>query len=266
MGPKILLQSLKVQRKSFIFWGIGLLLLIAMYVALYPSIRDSAKAMNEFLQNMPEVFRKAFVGMEDYTSPAGYINTEVFAFMMPILFLFFSIGFGSGAIAGEEEKGTLDIILANPIKRWRIVLEKFGAMLVSLFILSILVVLCLLIATPMVDIHIGITKILAITLNLMLLALNFGTLSLFIGSIFGSQSLAIGVSTAIAVLSFFINTFASVSKFVENFQKFSPFYHYTANNPLVNGFNWGSIIFFVCVAIALLILSVAAFEKRDLNV
>jgi ABC-type transport system involved in multi-copper enzyme maturation permease subunit len=49
-------------------------------------------------------------------------------FLAPLLFLIFAIGQGSGAIAGEEERGTLDLLLANPRSRVRIVLEKFGAL------------------------------------------------------------------------------------------------------------------------------------------
>lgn len=266
MVPKILLHSLKIQRKSFVFWAIGIFILIALYMAIYPSIQDSAKALDEYMKNLPEAFKKAFIGGEDYTSPIGYISSEVYTQMLPILFLFFAIGFGSGAIAGEEEKGTLDIILANPIKRSRIVLEKFGAMVISILILSTIVVFGLYIGIQFVDLKLEFLKIVAITFSLFLLSVNFGTLALLIGAFTGSRGIAIGATTALAILTFFVNALAPIADWLEKFQKFSPFYHYTANEPLRNGLNLGSVIFFVCVAIAFLILSIAAFKDRDLKV
>ena len=56
----------------------------------------------------------AFGGDLDYVSGAGYLGSELFAFMVPLLLLIAAIGAGARAIAGEEERGTLDLLLANP--------------------------------------------------------------------------------------------------------------------------------------------------------
>ncbi len=261
----ILTYSIKVQRKSFIFWGIGILGLIALYMAVYPSIRDSAEELNQYLDKLPEALKGAFISTDDYSSPIGYISSEIYTTMMPILFLIFAIGFGSGAIAGEEEKGTLEILLANPIRRSRVVLEKFGALAISLLILSGVVVVGLFIGMKFVDMHIALLKIVAATFSLFLLALNFGTLALLIGAFTGNRGIAIGLTTAVAVLAFFVNALSSVASFLEKFQKFSPFYHYAGNEPLKNGLDLGSVVFFICVILAFLILSIALFEKRDLK-
>lgn len=46
----------------------------------------------------------------------------------PMLIIILGIALGSDAIAGEEERKTMDLLLSNPISRSRIVLEKFLAM------------------------------------------------------------------------------------------------------------------------------------------
>ena len=48
--------------------------------------------------------------------------------MVPLLLLIAAIGAGARATAGEEERGTLDLLLANPISRRRLVLEKLAAL------------------------------------------------------------------------------------------------------------------------------------------
>ena len=47
--------------------------------------------------------------------------------MVPLLLMIAAIGAGAGAIAGEEERGTLELLLANPLSRRRLVLEKTAA-------------------------------------------------------------------------------------------------------------------------------------------
>ena len=266
MLPRILIHSLKIQRKSFIFWTLAIVGLVILYMAIYPSIKDSAKALNEYMQKLPEAFKQAFIGTEDYTSAIGYLSSEVYTQMLPILFLFYSIGTGSSAIAGEEDKGTLDIIISTPILRSRVILEKFFSLAFGLLFLCFVVVVSLFIGTQVMDMNIDLGNLIAITFSLFLLALNFGSLALLIGSFTGNKGVAIGLTTAVAILAFFVNALAPIADFLEKLQKFSPFYHYSANNPLRNGLDLGSVIFFICLASAFLILSIAAFEKRDLNV
>ena len=40
--------------------------------------------------------------------------------MVPLLLLIAAIGAGAGAIAGEEERGTLDLLLSLPVSRRRL--------------------------------------------------------------------------------------------------------------------------------------------------
>ena len=208
--PRILIQSLLMQRKSFLFWTIGLLLLIALYIALYPSIKESSAEINAYIEKMPEAFRTAFLAEgADYSTPLGYVSSEIYSQMLPILFLFFTIGFGSAAIAGEEEKGTLDIVLSTPIRRSRFLLEKFGSLVISLLYLSIVVAVSLYFGGKLIDIDLTISQLASGTFMLFLLGLNFGAVAIFLGSLTGNRGLAISLTTAFAVISFLMNAFYS---------------------------------------------------------
>ena len=66
-------------------------------------------------RSLPETLRNLFGG--DFTTPAGYLRSETFSALGPILFLVFAIGAGARAIAGEEEGRTLDLLLSTPIRR-----------------------------------------------------------------------------------------------------------------------------------------------------
>ena len=86
------------------------------------------------VDDYPDAF-KAFFGLGDnvdYTSAIGYLNGELFSFMVPLLLLIAAIGAGARATAGEEERGTLELLLANPISRRRLVLDKLAALAAEL--------------------------------------------------------------------------------------------------------------------------------------
>ena len=94
----------------------------------YPSIREMTE-LNEIFATDENPLMKVFVGgITDFTSPEGFVNSQLLIFMVPLLFVVFAIGIGSGSIAGEEEKGTLDFLLAHPLTRESVIVQKFLAM------------------------------------------------------------------------------------------------------------------------------------------
>ena len=113
-------------------------------VAVYPTVRDSP-SLDKFVAQSPEAL-KAFIGFGgaiDYTSAAGYLGGELFSFMVPLLLLLAAIGAGARAIAGEEEVGTLELLLSCPISRRRLVLEKLAALVVETTALGVVLLVSL---------------------------------------------------------------------------------------------------------------------------
>ena len=55
----------------------------------------------------------------------GFYEAETYGLMVPISVIVVTAVIGSRALAGEEQNRTMGLLLANPIKRSRVVLEKF---------------------------------------------------------------------------------------------------------------------------------------------
>ena len=134
-------------------------------------------------------------------------------------------GVGARAIAGEEEQGTLDLLLVNPISRRRLVLEKLGALVVEVAFLGVVLRVALAIGTRLADMQIGLANLAAATLDAALLALLFGVLSLLVGGAGGRRGLALAVSAAAAVAAYLVNAHATIVGALKPVQKLSPFYH-----------------------------------------
>ena len=266
MLRNVVLKTLHDRGRSLLFWGIGFILLAAILIAFFPVIRDSP-FISEYLESFPEEFLALFAGeVTDYTSPEGFLNGELFFLMYPLLLLVFAIGFGSSAIAGEEERGTLDLLLSNPLNRWRLVLEKFIAMLLCTLLLVIIFWATLAIGGAIIDMGLNLLRLAAVCFSGFLLAISFGTIALAMGCARGKSGLSLGVSGALGVYAYMLNALAPLIDWLEPFQVASPFYYYIDANPLTNGLNSAHAGVLIGLTIVFLVIAIFTFERRDLSV
>ena len=153
----------------------------------HPGQRRDAQGVHGQHAGVP---RKAFLGASgDFASPAGYLNTELFNFFAPLLLLLFAIGAGARAIAGEEERQTLDILLSMPVPRRRVVIDKFAAMLAAGVLLSVLMWLSVAAIGPPFDLQAeprGTSR--RPSSMCFLLAMAFGAIALAVGCRDGAAS------------------------------------------------------------------------------
>lgn len=266
MLKNVFLKTLRDQRMSFAWWAVGVVSLCLFVAALYPSVTRTP-SLTEFFDQAPE-WVKAFMGgsIEEYTSPAGYLHGELFYMMAPILFLIFAISRGSAAIAGEEGKGTLDLLLANPIPRWRVVVEKAASMAAALFFLGAVLWAALTAGAGLVRMDISPANLAAASLSCMLLGLIFGALALTLGCLTGRRGQTIGIAAATAVGTFLLNSLAHVVEGLKPWSRFSPFYYYIESEPLKNGLNGLHVLVLLAVSAALVGLAVFFFQRRDIGI
>lgn len=260
------LKTLRDQYRPLLWWGSSLLGLTLMVALFYPSVRQTP-GLDEFIQSAPEALMRAFIGdITDITSPAGYLNSQLFYLLIPVLLTVYAIGFGAHAVAGEEEQGTLDLLLANPLPRWQVVVTKCYAMAVATFTLALCCWLGLVIGVLAVEMEIGIGRLTAATLSAWLLALAFGMLALALGCATGKRGTSAGAAGGVAVAAYFLNAFAPLVEGLAPYRKLSPFYAYIGNDPLSNGLDWGHVGVLVGLTVVLLILARLVFDRRDLGV
>ncbi len=258
----LLRKALRDQRRPLIGWGAGLAAIAAMYAAFYPSIRDSAADLQGYIDNLPEALQTV-IGT-GFTTPAGYLRSETFGTLGPVLFLMYAIGAGARAIAAEEEAGTLDLLLSTPVSRGQVLASKATGILVTTAAFA--TILCVTLATvgPPFDLTVPVGDIAAACLMLLLLALAFGALALAVGSATGRHGAAQAVVGAIAVFTFILNALAPTVEALEPLRPLSPFYWYIEPDPLTSGIvaTNGAVL----VSIAVLGYAVAAItlNRRDL--
>ena len=108
-------HTLRRLRGQMIGWGIGLALYSLMMVSFYESVAGMGD-LQEFLSNYPEEMLAFFKGIMELNTPPGYLDTYYFNYMTIIAGIF-AVGACAGLLAGDEEKGMLDLVMAHPISR-----------------------------------------------------------------------------------------------------------------------------------------------------
>jgi ABC-2 type transport system permease protein len=264
----IILKTLRDKRRSMLFWGTGLVALaIVVTTLLLPSITAAAEELKRYFELMPQEVLSVFGGdLSEISTPEGFLKAEIFFLVTPLFFLVFTIGFGAGAIAGEEEQGTLDLLLANPLSRRRVVLEKFGALSAGTILLAIFYWVGLVIGITAVNADVSLLNLAATCFSVALLGIAFGTLSLAVGCATGKRGPAMAAAGGLAVVAFGLNAMAPTIDFLKPFRGLSPFYYYIGSDPLVNGLNIGHAGVLIGLTAVFIVVGLLFFERRDLSV
>lgn len=262
----IFLKTLKEKRFTLLWWSFGIITLDLMILAFYPSIANNPQ-FNQILLTLPPALFKAFMGnITDITSVEGYLNSKLLFLMMPFIFLAFNMFFGSESIAREEKRCTLDLLLSTPITRWRILVEKFGSMIVLNIILGLAVFISLWLGAVIFNIDINPWRLIDISISLMVLGTFFGALAMALSSATGRRQISLGITGAVGIAAYLLNALAPEVKELADYQNLSVFYYYVENNPLINGLDWWHVLVLVAFSLLLLVLGSIIFEKRDLGV
>jgi ABC-2 type transport system permease protein len=259
----VLAEALRERTRSLLWWVLGLVLLIAVTIAFYPSIRDDP-ALSDYAKDLPESLRALFAGGEvDLASPVGYLNSQIFALTAPLVLLIFAIGAGSGAVAGEEERGTLDLLLAHPVRRRDYVLERSLALGVLVAALGTTVLVAVALGSRLVDLEIGFGRLVAASISVSLLAIFFGSLALAVGAIRPGRAGAIAISAGIAVFAWLLDGLGQAVDVLDPWRPVSPYYQALGQNPLRDGPSWSGWAILTIATVLVVAIGAIGLERRD---
>ena len=264
--PEIALHTLRVNRRSLLLWSLALAATVLMYLVFYPPIHDNAAAYEKAIRGLPKALRRLSAGEGDVASPAGYLQGQLFATFGFILLLVFAVGRGTRAIAGDEQSGLLELVMAAPVSRTRLVLERVLALTVESLVAGAALLVTLVALGPAFEITgIPFSHMLAATLSGVVGALVFGLVALAAGALTGSRAISLGTGSALASVGFLYTTLSPLSSSLADQQFFSPCWQAFGYDPLANGLDVGRFAVLVVEAAVLIAIALAGFARRDLR-
>ena len=113
-------------RGQIIGWGAALATLVLFVASLYDTAVQMRGQLEQLLKSLPPELMGFIGGADRLFSPVGFLDTRFFS-LMPLILGVFAVITGSGLIAGDEENGTLDLILAHPVRRLELIAGRWLA-------------------------------------------------------------------------------------------------------------------------------------------
>ena len=264
MLRNVFTKTLWDARRSLLGWALAISAVAAMYAAFWPSV--NTPQMQQALGNYPQGVLEA-LNYNDLASPAGYLGSSVYGLLVPLLVAVFAIDWGTRAVAGDEEAGTLDLLLAHPVSRTRLALQRFAALITALTLVGALLLLAMLaIAGPAQLQGITASEFAAATAQLALFGACLGALAFAVGAATGRKALALGASAGVAVLAYLANGVFPQLQGLEWTRDLSPWHWYLGGEPLKNGLQAGDALLLLVVTLVLVAAGTLLFNRRDVAV
>ncbi|HVX56121.1 MAG TPA: ABC transporter permease subunit [Candidatus Saccharimonadales bacterium] len=257
--------SLWQRRWSTLWWAVGIAGFIVLTLVFYPSFKNAGGALEKSFSNLPKAALGLFGGSSDFFSPIGYLNSQIFFLMLPLLLTMLAVALGSSLIAGEEKDATLETLLARPVSRTKLLFAKALAGTIELVVVSAVAVATVVICARIFGLDSVPSSAVALAgVNSFLLAYCTGAIAFLLAATGRARSAAMGVAAMIGFGGYLISSLAGTIDWLKGPAKVFPFNYFQSEAILRQTYHWRSALYFAAVIVGCAILSYAVFRRRDL--
>jgi ABC-2 type transport system permease protein len=223
-----------------------------------------------YIRRMPDIV-KAMFG-PDLNEIISFTSMGAFAYMHPVslaILMAMAIMLPSWALVGQIDRGTIELILATPTSRKKMVFTTVfsgilaGAILVGSMLLGTWVgVQRTKLPEPM-DFH----RILIIAANIYSLYVLSMSVGVFFSSIFSTRSLAVGFTVAFSVGAYMMHFLSEWWTFLQKIAFLGPLHYFRPIKIAAGNYDPSrDMIVLLAASVVLLVISTIWFSRRDIVV
>lgn len=250
--------------RSLLSWSAVTIIMVSIQMSVYPSISKSGADFQTFLENYPDAIKKIF-RMQDYTTGPGFLSTELYSMMIPLILIAIGATWGASATAEEEERGTADLLFAFPISRVRIVLSKILATITVVIMESLVAALNIIILKDVVNLNVDLGNLFAATASCIAIGLFFTAIAFAAGSLTGHKGASLGIATGIALILFLIYSLEALVDSFDSIAPYNPFNWGLEGNALFDGLDLAGIMKLLAAAAVLFLFTGFYFNRKDIR-
>jgi ABC-2 type transport system permease protein len=263
LNLRLLVQTLRWNRVRLLAVGLAAFGWGALIPTIYIGFSDALKQLAESGAIPKELL--SFGSGNFFTVPGAL--TLGLQHPMAIAFVgIFAVGVSAGAVAGERERGTLEVLLARPISRRELytTLMTAAVILVGLVIAALLVGMIAGLALQSLTGEVSLGWMPLVFLNGLLLWAAFAAFGMAASVSFDRHAPALGLTMAYLLINYFLEILGSLWRDVQWSQQYSLFHHFNPGLILegrADPFDFALLL----VAIAIpVVYALAVFPRRDL--
>jgi ABC-2 type transport system permease protein len=268
MNAALFVQTLRQSWRQTLYWGLGLGLMGTLIVFMLPFF-DTTKFV-EVMKNLPPVMLRAMGVGEDMNFFLSLDGLLAFAFFgkLGLIFLVYPVVMGLRVTTNEEDEGILDMVISLPVKRWRVVLDKFAAYVVLTIVLAGLMWVGLWLGIRLTNAPVNLARLTVTVLNILPMFTLVLAFTVFAGTYLSRRQTVLIAATVFVVGSYVLDSVGALvgdspAGFLRNLSFLK---YYDALGVMQYGPAWGNIALLVGLAAALVAGSLWAFQRRDIGV
>lgn len=221
----ILGREIKRNIKATLIWTFSMSLLNFLQMAVYPSMAQQTKALEDLLSKMPKGLVAAFgIDKLSMTEVLGYYGSKSYSLLLLIGGIFSIILFSSIFVKEKDER-TIEFLLSKPITRNQMITEKLAAALTHVFLFNVMVSIVTFISF---EVYKGsktydLTVFVLLCTGSFILDLVLGAVGVFLSAFVSRGKTVISLGIGITLVSYFIGILSSTSDKFDSLKYLSPF-------------------------------------------
>jgi ABC-2 type transport system permease protein len=259
----VYLKTLRDYRIPILGWGVGMGLVVVSTMASLTALVTTPQAREQLVSLAATFAWNADAVAVDTIGGYAMFKIGIFIFLIAIWPLLAA----SRMLRGEEDRGSLDVLLSLPRRRLRVAVEKLAAMWTALIGMGLLIGLLVFAGGWKFGADFGLGDALLFGLNLALVCAVIGGVALLISQFTQEQGPAAGWTAGLLLVFIVLDMVHRVIPNTDWISRLSPVYYYNLSKPLVpsHGANAGAMLLLLALALVLSGAAVWLFARRDVG-
>lgn len=257
--------ELKRRRFFIIWWTIGIASLIAMTVLAYKAIGHDASQLNATFNSISSS-AGGFFGGSDFFSPIGYMSSQIYYILLPILVIIMATTLASGLMNRDENDDTVEYTLARAISRQQLLASKAIVWLVVVAAVCALTYAVTVLTVQMAGITINQGDLLITHLLSFAFSASFGAIAFALMATSRlTRKVASGAVIVLAFGGYTISSLASLVSWLETPAKFMPYHYYNTASLLSGQIDSGLVVYLIGTIAVVSIIAMIGYARRDIG-
>ena len=236
-----------------------------MTVLAYIAFKDSVSKYDSAFSNISSS-AGTFFGGSDFFSPVGYLSSQIYYILLPILLIIMSIVLVSSLLNKDESDLTVELTLARPVSRLRLLFAKAIVAKIILITVGIISFGVMALCMKISGLDVPLKDVLLAHVVCFVFCSMFGAISF---ALMATSRLTRPVaSTAAILLSFGGYVVSSMGAYVDFFKhvaKGFPYHYYNTADLLAGKLDNGLVIYVLTVFVVCIALSIWGYRQRDIG-
>lgn len=259
---ELVARGVRAVRRSAIGWSVGITTFVVVNLAFWPSLEGS-EALEGF-EDMADLMEA--IGAENIATPAGYVDGQVYALLLPLLLSALAITVASGLTAGDENSGRLELLHALPVGRRQVWLSRWTATLIVLGAVALVAGASTLLSLPLFSLsEVSGGNVVMATVGCMLLAAFHGSVSYAVAGFGASRGLSAGAGVVVLVVGYIMSFVLPLADALSGARDVSPWYWAIGDQPVTNGIDLWRLLLTAALTAVLVAVGTWAVDHRDIR-